>query len=76
MKISGRRKRAHDPWGNKHGNRYGSPIRFQFLVAKKDDSGRPVGVDTMIYYLDRVSAVEQSCHKYVRASKNIEKLRR
>lgn len=80
MKVSRWSRRFHDPWGNKNGNRYGSPIRFQYQVSKTGLTGYDAldgGVDDSRYYVDRSINIESVGNKFVKAGRrSAERLRR
>jgi hypothetical protein len=79
MKISRRSRQLHDPWGNKNGNRFGSPIRFQFMVGLGTSGFNHEVPNVHRYesYIDRVSAIESTRNKVVMTGKcAVEKLRR
>lgn len=78
MRISRFSRRFHDPWGNDFGNRYGSPIRFQYMASYAalidSDMG---GVDDRRKMIDRSASFESTGNKFVKAAKrSIERLRR
>jgi hypothetical protein len=79
MRISRFSRRFHDPWGNKYGNRCGSPIRFQFQVSKQgsryDEDGG--SLDDNRYYVDKTVSIESVGNRFVKATKrSMERLRR
>jgi len=83
MKISRWSRRFHDPWGNKHWNRAGSPIRGQYNVSLSGLSGSnapivgAVGVDGQRCNIDGTSVIESTGNRFVKATKrSVERLRR
>ena len=81
MRISRFSRKFHDPWGSKNGNRYGSPVRFQYLVGASGLNGRSqecdAGVDECRAAIDRPAYFESTNNKFARATKrSVERLRR
>jgi hypothetical protein len=67
----------HDPWGNKNGNRYGSPIRYQYMVSCSSIIDKGVDVREYIGHIDKPSRSESTGIRHVRHGKrSIERLRR
>ena len=83
--ISRFSRRFHDPWGNKNGNRYGSPTRLQYVTAVagltySKTAGRDVcdgSIDMFRHNIDRTLNIESVGNKFVKATKrSVERLRR
>jgi len=81
MRVSRYGRRFHDPWGNKHGNRFGSMIRFQYQVGKSSLSNAiadgEANVHGEVYHLDKALYFEHAGNKFVRTGmRSPERIRR
>ena len=77
MRVSRFSRKLHDPWGNKFADDVGAIIKRQVLVGKTQVRTGSGCINSGIYELDAVHAIEGTWRKYVHGGKNsTEKLRR